>query len=145
MIMGTQRPISLAQLRAIAGFLPRFEEPGFQFGTRLKSSEPDGALILESYSLSETAGAFVATAYAEGLVLDAFGWPAWKGTMEAASLRDDPATLARASPDQLASLLTVLIRQERFVDGSLASAFETGLLTAILRRADAIVEETARN
>ena len=35
--------------------------------------------------------------------------------------------------------LTVLIRQDRFVEGALASAFKSGLLTGIVRRAAAMV------
>ena len=37
---------------------------------------------------------------------------------------------------QLQKLLTALIRQDRFVTGALAGAFESGLLTAIVRRVE---------
>jgi hypothetical protein len=43
--------------------------------------------------------------------------------------------------DQLAKVLTVLIRQDRFDEGALQSAFDMGLLTAIIRRAEALLEE----
>jgi Family of unknown function (DUF6508) len=70
-----------------------------------------------------------------------FDWPQWKGTAEAKQLRDDPDVLARATPEQLAKLLTVCIRQDRFSEGTLQAAFETGLLTRILQRAKAILAE----
>ena len=76
------------------------------------------------------------TWYAEGWVMAGFDWPSWTGTPEALGLRDDPEVLKQATPVQLAKLLTVLIRQERFVNGALASAYDSGLLTAVLRRAE---------
>jgi hypothetical protein len=49
--------------------------------------------------------------------------------------------LAKATPEQLAKLLTVCIRQDRFAEGTLLVAFEAGLLTRILQRAKAILAE----
>ena len=67
-----------------------------------------------------------------------FAWPDWAGTPEAIALRTGTATaLARATPDQLAKLLTMLIREDRFNEGALAESFETGLVAAIVRRAGA--------
>lgn len=43
--------------------------------------------------------------------------------------------------EQLAKLLTVVIRQDRFVKGALNGAFESGLLTAIAGRAAELVEQ----
>jgi hypothetical protein len=57
-------------------------------------------------------------------------------------LRDDPNALKNATPEQLAKLLTVLIRQERFCDGVLNSAFKSGLLTGILERVAVLLEES---
>lgn len=52
---------------------------------------------------------------------------------EAKRLRDD-AVLANATPEQLARLITVCMRQDRFVKGALESAFTSGLLTRIRER-----------
>ena len=38
-------------------------------------------------------------------------------------MRDDPEVLATATLDQLAKLITVLVRQERFAEVSLMGAF----------------------
>jgi hypothetical protein len=54
-------------------------------------------------------------------------------------LRDDPAVLASATEHELAQLLTVVIRQDRFCEGSLASALENGLILGILQRADQLL------
>jgi hypothetical protein len=76
-----------------------------------------------------------ATCDSMGWVVQRFDWPAWVGTEEASRLRDDAQRLAQATAEQLAHLLTVLIRQERFCAGSLAASADSGLLLGILRRA----------
>ena len=84
---------------------------------------------------------FFHMAYREGWVLPGFDWPNWAQTPEAIRLRDDPAALAVATAEQLAQLLTVCIRQDRFVDGALVGAFNDGLILAIVRRAAVLVKE----
>ena len=88
--------------------------------------------------LSEVAGSFEQMAYELGWVMRDFNWGTWKQTPEAVSLRDDAQVLALASPEQLSRLLTVCIRQERFREGALEAAFESGLLTRLLQRAAVI-------
>ena len=46
--------------------------------------------------------------------------------------------------EQLQKLLTTVIRQDRFVTGALAGAFESGLLTAVVRRVEQLRLEAAR-
>lgn len=130
-------PLPLRErLHALAGFLPQFEERGFTFGQWVPplSKETD-ALIIGYFRFSETADAFLHMAYNAGWVLFDFDWGKWVQTPEAGELRDNPKVLAGATADQLAKLLTVVIRQERFCEGSLEAAFESGLLTGIVRRA----------
>lgn len=116
------------RLQALADFLPLFEEPGFEFG------EWD-----DYYSFSDTAISFYKMAYDMGWVILGYAWSDWMVTDEATRLRDDPAALAAAAPEQLARLLTVVIRQDRFSEGSLAGAYHSGLLTGIVRRAAVLV------
>jgi hypothetical protein len=52
-----------------------------------------------------------------------------------ATLLNDPAAIAKASADQLGWLLVICLRQDRYVEGTLAQAFDTGLFAAIARRA----------
>jgi len=85
---------------------------------------------------------FIEATYKFGWVLwPEFDWIEWKHTPEAMQLRDGPEALSKATPEQLARLLTVLIRQDRFVESALQSAFESGLLTRILERAASILGE----
>jgi Family of unknown function (DUF6508) len=74
-------------------------------------------------------------AYDGGWVLSDFDWQAWAETADANVLREDRSALETTSPAQLAKLLTMLIRGDRFSEGTLSNAFNPGLLTNILRRA----------
>ncbi|SRR6266487_4344217 len=134
--------LSLAdRLRGIARFLEPFQAPGFEFGRLIEGSSTEpGFLIWPHVSFSAEACAFEQAAYHFGWVQwETFNWPEWKGTREAIQLRDDPDALAKATPGQLAKLLTVCIRQDRFSEGTLLAAFESGLLTRILERAAGIL------
>ncbi|CAG4903511.1 unnamed protein product, partial [Acidocella sp. C78] len=71
-----------------------------------------------------------------------FDWPSWSGSEEAESLRDDESVLAKATPEQIARLLTVVIRQDRFCDGALLDAFNSGLILRIVGRIDALSKES---
>jgi hypothetical protein len=126
------------RLEAITRFLPEFEDPEFEFG---RWEEPEdatpGVITLDYFLISRTGQEFIRACYDHGWVIN-FDWPEWKGTEEAKSLRDEEEVLNQADPEQLAKLLTVLIRQERFVDGALNSAYESGLLVGILIRAKEI-------
>ena len=125
------------RFRAIAKFLPAMKAPDFKFADLI--SRPSE---FPFYDYSPTARAFIRAANDNGWVLGHFDWPSWKDTPEANMLRDDPNALKNATPEQLAKLLTVLIRQERFCDGVLNSAFKSGLLTGILERVAVLLEES---
>lgn len=133
------------RLACLAAFLPIFEDAAFQFGSWVGGKPmPHGLLHVPSFVMSDAAEAFVKTTYEMGWVLPEADWVTWKGSAEAGELASRPEALARATPEQLAKLLTVLIRQDRFVEGSLAEAFESGFLVAITRRAAALLREIPR-
>ena len=130
------------RLERLAAFLPLFRAPGFSPGRSngFEETEP-GHFTMPYWSYSSEVDAFQELVYEDGWVRGDFAWPTWTDSEEARALRDDPATLAAATPDQLAKLLTVVIRQDRFVEGTLASAFESGLLLAIVERAAALAAD----
>jgi len=131
------------RLAAIAAFLPRFEDPDFSFGewSEARKSE-SGVFTMPYFCYSKGADAFVETAYTLGWITTDFAWPRWAHSPEAIRLRDDPDCMGHATPEQLSRLLTVVIRQERFCEGSLEDAFTSGLLTNICRRAAQLEQET---
>jgi hypothetical protein len=96
-------------------------------------------------TLSEEAEAFLNMIIDENWVLPRFDWPTWAMTEEATRLRDDPAALAQATAEQLSHLLTVLARQDHFGCDAMTSAFRSGLLNRIVRRANELSRELLSN
>jgi hypothetical protein len=135
----------MKKLQALADFLPILEKPNFTGGWIPDSQEIEPRVfIMPDPILSKEADEFLQAAYKHGWVLRNLNWPDWAQTEEAISLLQDEA-LARATPEQLYRLLTVVIRQDRFVEGALLNAFESGLILRIVRRAADIVKaEDAR-
>jgi len=76
----------------------------------------------------------IEVAYEDGCVVMGFHWSQWAGTEEARALHDDPEELERASIEQLAKLFTVVIRQDRSVEGAILGACESGLIPRMLER-----------
>lgn len=131
----------LKRLRALARYLAVFADSTWAAGRWVRPKTDPGTFASSWFKLNEDATRFVEDCYACGWVLGGFDWAAWAGTREAQRLRDEPEALTQATELQLARLLTVVIRQERFVDGALGSAFETGLILGIVRRAKQLFDE----
>ena len=70
-----------------------------------------------------------------------FAWPDWAEGPEGQALLGHPDAVASADAEGLRKLLTVYVRSERFGDGSLEAAFNSGMLTAIVRRAGVLADE----
>lgn len=128
-------------LRVLSRFLPEFERTDFSPGdwTEMQKQE-DGVYTMPYATLSPAASEFVQAAYDGGWVLQDFNWSDWKDTEEARDLYRDPDLLAQATPHQLAQLLTVFIRQDRFVEGGLLGDFKSGHILAIVRRAAELLQ-----
>lgn len=140
-------PALRKRLHALAALLPIFEAPGFEFGAWNEPARHGNVMVMPYFIFSEGAEKLLKVFYKQGWALTEFDWPAWAQTREYAQLREGKAALAKANPDQLARLLTVVIRQDRFVEGSLNVAYKSGLLVKIMRRAaelEAEMPKTAR-
>ncbi len=109
------------RLRGLAALLPLFNSPG---------SDPDTAIN----ALNEAA-------YRLGWVLADFDWSEWAHGPECQSLVTNSANVASTDPLTLARLLTAHLRLDRFCEGHLQAAFQDGHLTAIVRRAEALVRQ----
>jgi hypothetical protein len=129
------------EIERLAAALPILEAPGFEAG-RWHDSErrPDGVWTMPWYELSPAAEAFLRAVGESGMMLTGFDWPSWAQTPEAKTLHADRAALAQATPDELAMLLTALIREDRFNEGALGDSFESGIMTAIARRAKELAD-----
>ena len=115
------------------------------FGT-MKGGEDvaTGTFIMPWFSHAELTSRFLEVAYRDGWVRPDFDWLAWEMTPEARRLRDDRGALEQATVLELARLLTVVIRSEKFGEGALAEALESGLVTAVRRRIEQLRREAQR-
>lgn len=130
------QPLDHDRLRRIAAFGEVFDAPDLTFGEWEPSRQTaNGAWTMPYYVFSSAAREFLAT-----LVVDpSVDWPAWASTEEAQHLRE-PAAIAAATPEQLVKLMTWIVRSDRFSEGSIAGAYESGVLRAIIARAAQLAE-----
>lgn len=127
-------------LDSLAQFAAEFRGPDAQGRFHVASpayETEDGYTVFARESLGEMGQRFIDAIRKNGWVLRApFNPVQWINSEEAVLLRADRTVLASATAEQLAKLLTTLLRQEHFVNGALASAFDSGLLLAIAERAE---------
>jgi hypothetical protein len=128
------------RLRALANVLPALEAPDADFGRWELPPPRDGVHSLGWFEFGPTAEAWRAAVAAGDWIVVGFDWQTWLAG-DGRPLSDDPAAIATATPDQLGWLLTAIVRSDRFMEGSIAGAFESGLLAAISRRARALLDE----
>jgi hypothetical protein len=138
----TEPADEIQRLDALAALLPALEDPDAVFGRWEGSWEGADGIVHMGYFVPGPVGdAFLAAVGRGGWVTAGFDWPTWARTAEAQALWKDPAAMASATPDQLARFLTALVRSERFSEGTLEEAHESGLLARIARRAAALAAE----
>lgn len=135
--MGRAEDRERAALVALAAFAQVFADPECRFGSwgRVDPRDEGEPIRMPYVELTETAERFLRTCAEHDWVRPDIDWPAWAITPEAGRLRTDPAALAAATSDDLAHLLTALVRGDRFYEGQLLDAFESGLLRRIVERA----------
>ncbi len=139
-----RHPSLAARLGRLADFAVAFEAPGFVAGEDVTPVSKPGVWSMPYTRYDPEVDRFVTLAYEDGWVRANFDWGEWSATPEARTLRDDPEALASATPDQLAKLITVLVRQERFSEASLLWACEAGLVLGIVRRAGDLARKADR-
>jgi hypothetical protein len=129
------------RLRPLAELLPALESADADFGHWDTSPPVDGVHRMPYFTLGPTAEVFISAVARGGWMMMGFDWMTWLRTGEGEALRDRPEALDTASPDDLARLLTAIVRSDRFVEGSMVGAFESGLLARIARRAAVLLAE----
>ena len=123
------------QIDTVLKYLPIFEAQDYQFGHWV---EQEGRFPY--FSFSPEVDEFVDTLYKQNIIIP-FDWVNWRE--EAEGCQSDPAALETADLLTLRKLLTAHIRADRFVEGHLASIFESGHIAAILRRLKQIRDKMA--
>jgi hypothetical protein len=126
----------MENISELAAFLPLLENPGFKAGDIVVDDSAGAKISQWPYAAYDPiVKTFIDAAYQNNWVAQNFDWPKWAQSQRARRLHDDENALERATADELSHLLTVLIRQERFSEGSLLEAFKSGLVLRIVRRA----------
>ena len=138
--MGESRAMT-ERLRALAELVPVLAADDADFGHWETPGPVDGVYQLPYFVFGPTAEAFRAAVGRGGWIVSGFDWMTWLQTDAGQALRDRPEALATASPDDLAKLLTAIVRSDRFVEGSIVGAFESGLLSRIAQRAAALLAD----
>lgn len=130
---GLNDPVFSPDPGPLAAFAEVLDRPGFLLGEWRSPKHEDGSVQFPFYEFAEEAEAFIDTLWRTDWIIQT-GWSYvnWMGTPEAASLRDDPKKLAKASPLQVARLLTTILQRERTSEGHIASAWESGLLRRVV-------------
>ena len=135
---GGDRP-STSDIDDLLQFLPGFERPGRAFVSSWGGGEDtgDGAVTMAYPIYDEDVLAFFMLA----------GRPCWSdyGCVPETARRmlQDDNLVARASLDQIVTMLTYCVRGERFGDGHWAAMLESGRIVALLRRLAVIRESLA--
>lgn len=133
--------MDMATLRNIAAFAPILAAPDFVTGAWTEPQRSaEGAITMSWFQLSEPAAAFVAAIIREDVAVH-YRKPvddAARSTM--IHMVENPAALTDADVEQIGWILTYLLRADRFSEGSLAQAFDTGLMRAIAERAAVLSE-----
>lgn len=128
------------RLQALAELVPVLASEDADFGHWEAPPPVDGVHQMPYFVFGPTADAF-RSAVGRGGWIVVFDWMTWLQTDAGQALRDRREALDAASADDLAKLLTAIVRSDRFVEGSIAGAFESGLLTRIAQRAAALLAE----
>lgn len=122
-------------LRTLAGYAGAFAAEGFRVGDwEGGTTDEQGVIQLAWVDYSETVDRFVEDMYRVGMVHN-FDWMRWRSTPRGMALLAEPSFVAGATADELSSLLTAVIRGERFGEGEIEAAFERGVVQAAARRA----------
>lgn len=134
-------PGERAALLALAGWEPTFAADALSVGRWVDTwRDADGVYHMPWFEYDDPVERFREAVVAAGWVVP-FDWMIWAGTPEGRHLIDDPAAVATASADDLRKLLTTIIRGERFSEGSIAAAIESGHVLAICRRAGELARD----
>lgn len=127
------------RLAALAAFQPVVERDRFRFSEEVPPHQVGEMMVLGGTDYSEHAMRFTQVCYDYGWV-GVLPWSEWRNTERGRRLMEDPGALAKANDDDLACIITTCMRADRFCEGYLASAFESGLITRVIARAGALLD-----
>jgi Family of unknown function (DUF6508) len=134
------------RLRALAEFAKPFGNRAIKFGEWSAASGSgtfDDPISLPHYQLSDIGTSFYHMAYDSGWVDNALDWTAWAQSDEGRRFLHDVQYMGQANAQVLRNVLTAIVRGDRFCEGTLADAYDSGLLLAIAERAAVLASDGA--
>jgi hypothetical protein len=130
-----------AALAGLGNWADELEKPDPVFGRWVvEEPVPGEATQMPWVELLPDGERFVADAGRLGFVVP-FDWMAWLAGPDGRAYREDRSRVASAPAADLVRLLTSIVRGDRFSEGELLGAFESGLLAAVARRARQLAQE----
>jgi hypothetical protein len=127
------------RLRVLAGWAPTLASGELEFGHWVVSKpDADGVTHMPWYDYSPEARRFMAEVVGAGWV-QPFDWMAWASGPAGQALIAEPERVATVGADDLQRLLTAIIRGDRFIEGNVVGAYESGMLLAIALRAQVLI------
>jgi hypothetical protein len=135
-------------LQELAKFTDEFRQPDARarFSTLVRPPPTSDGYVSMPYESYGPLGTAFLTALKKGdwLLASPFSAVEWMGSAEGKTFTRDPTAIADATPEQLARVLTALVRQERFSEGTLSAALDSGILVAIVSRAQTLNRRAGR-
>ncbi len=113
-------------------------DPEFVFGKWAGGEQRSGVTQLLYYAFSDDALRFLDDVSAGNWVRPEISWSGEPEREQFFRMRDDPAAIEFASVEEIALLLTTLVRGDRFNEGMLAKAFEDRMIERILARVQSL-------
>jgi len=126
---------------ALLELMRRADEHEGPFG-EFVTTNPDGTLCLPWSRNVPVVDDVVRFLYEKNLQVAGFDWGAWRAGLEKIQ-RGDQAALANCTARECLQYLTLLVRAERFSEGTLVRAFENGQMQTLLRKVSQYAEPAA--
>ncbi len=124
-------PADPSAIKWAVSFIDRFEKPGEKLGThRGLVKQPDGTTTFPYVAYSKVVLDFIDGLYKRDIILN-FDWPNWE---RGKNLYRNVELIARATSTDCLKLITMCVRNDRFVDGFLMGAIKSGVITGCLKR-----------
>ncbi|MGP0059670.1 MAG: DUF6508 domain-containing protein [Beijerinckiaceae bacterium] len=127
--------------RALVELLPELEAADASFGRHLPPRSEGNHFVIQGFHFSPLGHRFHDVVYANQLVLTDFDWAHWAHGPEGQHFSNTAGSVEAADEMDLRRLLTTIVRQERFAEGSMQGCLESGFVLRIVRRAAALFKE----
>lgn len=121
-------PADLAAVAELLGDIERIEANPVQWGG---GKQADGTIQMPFVVCAPETERLIRAIYDHHLIVFGFDWTSWQ---DDAQRFLDPEVVQSASLDDVRRLLTLHVRQDRFVEGRFADMITRGHVSALLRR-----------